>query len=201
MSPTALGQRAMRGVLERELACQVVVTSDFAATGVWAALRSRPDVTVVDCDAPTPEALDAVQMVPRVRAPARILLVTALTDENVLMGWRACALDGAVLKEGDLEELATGLDHVLAQKRYFSEPLRRALLRSSPNDGRRDLSPREAELLPLLASGMKLQDAASRMQISYKTADSYRTSLLRKLGLRDRVELVRYAIREKIITP
>ena len=63
------------------------------------------------------------------------------------------------------------------------------------------LSQREVELLPLLARGLKLRDAAHKMMVSYKTADSYRTSLLRKLGIRDRVELARYAIRERIIDP
>lgn len=61
------------------------------------------------------------------------------------------------------------------------------------------LSRRETELLPLLARGLSLRDAAARMAVSYKTADSYRTSLLRKLGVKDRVELARYAIRERII--
>ena len=59
----------------------------------------------------------------------------------------------------------------------------------------------ETELLPLLAQGLTLREAAARMAIGYKTADSYRTSLLRKLGVRDRVELARYAIRERIIEP
>ena len=67
-------------------------------------------------------------------------------------------------------------------------------------DARR-LSRREAELLPLLAGGLTLRDAAFQMAVSYKTADSYRTSLLRKLGVHDRVELARYAIRERIIQP
>jgi len=63
------------------------------------------------------------------------------------------------------------------------------------------LSQREIELLPLLARGMTLREAASKMAVSYKTADSYRTSLLRKLGVRGRVELARLAIRERIIEP
>ena len=63
------------------------------------------------------------------------------------------------------------------------------------------LSRRETELLPLLARGLTLRDAAATMSISYKTADSYRSSLLRKLNIRDRVELARYAIRQRIIEP
>lgn len=63
----------------------------------------------------------------------------------------------------------------------------------------RGLSRRELELLPLLADGMTLQAAAERLGITYKTADSYRSNMLRKLGLRDRIQLARFAIREGVI--
>lgn len=61
------------------------------------------------------------------------------------------------------------------------------------------LSPREMELLPLLAAGQTLQAAARKLGITYKTADSYRSNLLRKLGIRDRIQLARFAIRAGII--
>lgn len=61
------------------------------------------------------------------------------------------------------------------------------------------LSPREMELLPLLAAGLTLHAAAKKLGITYKTADSYRSNLLRKLGIRDRIQLARFAIREGII--
>jgi DNA-binding NarL/FixJ family response regulator len=179
----------------------VCVESGFEATGVWAALRARPTVCVVDADAPDPRALDAVQMVPRLAPTVKVLVLTSVTDAAALSAWRTCILDGLVVKSGGVAELGVALDAVLSGRRHFSAPAQRALFSSDANGGRPTLSRREAELLPLLARGLKLQDAAKQMQISYKTADSYRTSLLRKLGLRDRVELARYAIRERIISP
>lgn len=60
-------------------------------------------------------------------------------------------------------------------------------------------TPRELELLPLLASGLTLREAAERMCVSYKTADGHRTSLFRKCGVQNCVQLARYAIRNKLI--
>jgi two-component system response regulator NreC len=93
------------------------------------------------------------------------------------------------------------IDLTLMGRRYLPEEIRKARQQLAARDGRSGLSRRETELLPLLAGGLKLQEAASRMNVSYKTADSYRTSLLKKLGLRSRVDLTRYAIRERIIVP
>ncbi len=63
------------------------------------------------------------------------------------------------------------------------------------------LTPRERELLSLLAQGLSLKAAGRMMNVSYKTADKHKVSLMRKLDIHDRVELARFAIREKIIVP
>jgi DNA-binding NarL/FixJ family response regulator len=63
------------------------------------------------------------------------------------------------------------------------------------------LSRRERELLALLGKGATLKEAAAQMQVSYKTADNQKTSLMRKLGIHDRVELARFAIREGLVSP
>jgi DNA-binding NarL/FixJ family response regulator len=85
---------------------------------------------------------------------------------------------------------------------YFPAGIREAFRAGREHKiGEARLSKRESELLPLLARGLTLREAAERMTVSYKTADSYRTNLLRKLRVRDRVELARYAIRQGIIEP
>lgn len=200
MGATTLGRLALRHLLVQEAGCQVVAVSGFEATGVWLALREKVHLVVVDCDVPDATLVDAVQMVPRLQPRARILVLTGSTDEGALLPWRGVTLDGIVSKNAGVDELRQAIDLLVGGKRHFADPVRKVLQRRSRHD-RAPLSPRETELLPLLATGMKLQDAAGKMQISYKTADCYRTSLLRKLGLRDRVELARYAIRERIVNP
>ncbi|MBN2445751.1 MAG: response regulator transcription factor [Phycisphaerae bacterium] len=181
--------------------CRVVAQCTFEATTVWTALRERPDLVIVICNEPTPDALDAVQMIPRLQPRTRILILTDRDDEARLTPWRSCSFDAIVAEHGGPPELGVALDMVLSGKRYISESIRKVLFNGGDRPQKPVLSQREAELLPLLASGMALREAAEKMAVAYKTADCYRTSLFRKLGLHDRVDLARYAIRENIIRP
>lgn len=163
-------------------------------------MRKPPRLTLVCADEPSREVCDAIRMVAHLNSPTAILVFSAVVDPPLLSGWRGCPLRGYVVKDDSLDDLAQGIQALLAGGTFFSAGARAALVET---DGatRNRLSRRESELLPLLARGCSLRDAAERMAISYKTADSYRTSLLRKLGLRDRVQLTRFAIREKIVDP
>ena len=202
MGPSLLGRAALRSLLEQQLGVMVALDTGFVATEVWSALRTNFSVAVVDCDAPEQEQLSVVEMIPRLKPRAKVLLLTGTLDPSAFANWRGGFLDAAVSKHAGLPDLETALRWLSEGKRYFSADLQAAFsTQSAASAPLAKLSRREAELLPLLARGLRLQDAATEMQISYKTADSYRTSLLRKLGCRDRVELARFAIREKIIAP
>lgn len=199
---SALDRLAYRRLLSSELDRDVRVDSDFTPTSVWLAMRTRPDVVLADADTPQSEVLDAVHLITRLRPEIRILVLSAAVEPAQVEPWCRFPLSGYVVKDGGIEELRAALAAVLNGEQYFSEGIRSALDRGAvrPN-GVTKLSRREAELLPLLARGHTLRQAASQLSVSYKTADSYRTSLLRKLGLHDRVELARYAIRQRIIEP
>jgi two-component system nitrate/nitrite response regulator NarL len=202
LGPSALDRAALRLLLSERMGVLTGVESGFAPTAVWTAVRSGPDLVIVDADAPQTEVVDAMQMIVRLRPRIRTLLLSAAVEPAVVESWAVCTLQGYVVKDGGVEELRAALAALRDGREYFSEGIRLALARGATRrNGAARLSRREAELLPLLARGMTLRDAAARMTISYKTADSYRTSLLRKLGVRDRVELARYAIRQHIIEP
>jgi DNA-binding NarL/FixJ family response regulator len=202
MGQSVLDRLAYKQLLAHELQREVAVDSDFRPTSVWAAMRSKPNLVLVDSDAPHPDVVDAVQMVSRLCPDIAIIVVSAAVEPTQVESWSHCPLHGYVVKDGGLEELRAAINAVLASREYFSAGIREALVRAARHTHSPPrLSRRESELLPLLARGLSLREAARQMTISYKTADSYRTTLLRKLGLRDRVELARYAIRARIIDP
>jgi len=197
-----LDRLAYRRLLADELGLTVCVDSDFRPTAVWAALRSQPQLALVDADVPRPEVTDALRMINRLRPETQILLLSAAVEPAQVEPWARCKLNGYVVKDGGLDELRNAIDTLKAGREYYSPGIREALTRNSQRAGGTvKLTAREAELLPLLARGMTLREAAKQMTISYKTADSYRSALLRKLGIHDRVELARYAIRARIIDP
>lgn len=202
MGTAELDRRAYRLLLQRELDLNITAESGFEPVAVWAAMRAKPDIALVTTDRATPEVQAAVQMIPRLRKLTRVLVTGASVDETVLRDWGRCPISGYVVKDGGCAELRSAIDAVIAGRDYYSAGVREAIHKGRHTDGGlAKLSRREVELLPLLAQGLRLREAASKMSLSYKTADSYRTSLLRKLGVRDRVELARYAIRERIIDP
>lgn len=199
---TALHRHGLRLILEHELGRVVAVESDYAPTNVWTAMRCAPHLAIADADAATPVVRDALQMIPRLSTQTRLLVLSVAMDLTAIQPWSQIRLDGYVLKNGGVAELSAAVDALLAGRTYYSAGIEQALMsHQRPPAGALRLTRRESELLPLLARGLSLRQAAEQMAVSYKTADSHRTSLLRKLGVRDRVELARYAIREHIVEP
>ncbi len=197
-----LDRCAYHKLLVSELGLNIAVQSGFRPVDIWSAMRSEPDLALVVADRPNSDIYAAVQMIPRLCKDTRVLVVSASMDDLALRDWGRCGITGYVVKDGGLDELRTAIEAVRHKRAYFSPGVREAIEKGREStDGLARLSRREIELLPLLASGLTLREAAERMTVSYKTADSYRTSLLRKLGVRDRVELARYAIRQRIIDP
>lgn len=197
---SALDRLAYRLLVAEQLGYTVAAESDFTPAAVWIALRSKPQIVLLNADMACTEATDAARMITRLLPTARIVVVGASVDPMHIQAWSRCTIHGYVVKDGGVAELKAALQAATQKRPYYSEGVR-DIVRSAARNGAPKLSRREAQLLPLLARGLSLRDAALKMTVSYKTADSYRTNLLRKLGLHDRVELARYAIRERIIEP
>lgn len=199
LASTRLDRLALSGLVRNELRMRVSSQCAFIAVDIWSAMREEPDLALVNADQASLEVRDCLQMISRLRAETRILVLSGVIEVNCLRTWADCPLNGYVFKDGGLDELKTAIESLRRGEKYYSPGTEGALNRQSPDPNRPHLSPREMQLLPLLAQGMKLREAATKMTVSYKTADAYRTSLLKKLGMHDRVELVRYAIREGIV--
>ncbi len=202
LADETLDRQAYRLWLEQQLHWPVHRESDLAPTRIWAALRQRPPVALLLSVRPAPRARDALEMIHRVSPATRVLVVCEAADTAALEGWGRCPLHGLIARHSPPRTLAEALDRLESDDDYFPPRIARALEAARRRcEVLPKLSRRERELLPLLASGLTLREAAERMTVSYKTADSYRTSLLRKVGVRDRVALTRWAIRERIIDP
>ncbi len=199
LGTSLLDRRAWRCLL-RELGRPAELEASLDAKSVWAALRCRPDLMVVDADDMNGKGIDCVQMILRLTSEVRVLVLSRGCDAAAVHAWSECDIDGYVVKDDGPQVLQSAVDAVRRGRRFFSDSVRGLLTgarRAARN--RPSLTPRESELLPLLARGMKLRDAAAEMSVTYKTADSHRTRLMRKLGVSSRVELARYAIRHNII--
>ena len=194
---------AYRALLIHELGQSVCGECDFAFDDILEAIGQQPDIFLFLADYPTPIVRIILSMVRESRKSNSLVVVLADTSDGVLKQWVRCPIDGLVTRASDNHEFRAALRAIETRQRpYYSDCVKTIIKTANcSNNGEKELSSREAELLPLLARGLSLREAAQMMSISYKTADYHRGNLFKKLGLRNRVALSLYATREGIISP
>jgi two-component system, NarL family, response regulator NreC len=169
--------------------------------------RLRPDLLVVDLMMPGLGGLDVLVQV-RQRVPqTRAIVLSMHADESYVLAALRNGAVGYVLKNAGVEDLLRAIRAVLGGQIYLSAPLsERAMVsyveraRESAGDAYDALTPREREVLHLVAEGRTSAEIAQRLSISPRTAEIHRTNLMRKLDLHSQTELVRYALRRGIIS-
>jgi DNA-binding NarL/FixJ family response regulator len=177
-------------------------------TALEAVARLQPDILLVDLTMPRMTGMDVVREV-RERFPrVRVIIVSMHSaEEYVVSALRSGAL-GYVLKDAGADVLAQAIRTVCAGRRYLCAPLsERAIdvyLHSSdvaPLDLFDALSPREREILLLVAEGSTSAEIAEKLFLSARTVETHRAALMRKMGFRTNTDLLRYALRRGLLPP
>jgi DNA-binding NarL/FixJ family response regulator len=187
----------MRDLIARELTrgnkpYDVVAAVGTAAEAVSMCRRLRPDLLVLDIKLPDQTGVAAVPDIRRASPATRILLCTAFPTEDWISEADRCGADGFVEKTNTWDDFLFAVDRVSRGQRYFCSggtPRRE-------NTGKPDieLTPREREILKLIAEGMTTKEIAARLFISIPTVETHRANLMSKTGARNVAGLVRYAI-------
>ena len=202
VAASLLDRQAFALLVERTLGCRVLTQGGYQTQDVWAVLRHDPDVVVVFEAASCAAAERVVHLMVSARADARVLLVGHKVTSRRHSARIYEIVRGYIPRSSAPDQLTDAIQHVLAGECHFrvadTEPLP---LCSSDRERLDALTPRERELMILMAQGFTLRAAARVMGVRYKTADSNRTNVLRKLGLRDRVDVARFAIRCGLLEP
>jgi DNA-binding NarL/FixJ family response regulator len=197
------------GMLSREHDIHVLGAAENADEAIRKVLVLKPEIVLMDIDMPGISCFDAIQII-RSRIPlTKFILVTAYANDEYLDQALRVKVNGFVLKGEGLDVLADAIRHVANGQMHFSPDIvnrlvvngDKVVLENPPKSRLSTVSPRERELLRLLAKGLSLKEAAAVLGISYKTADKQKASLMTKLDIHDRVQLARYAIREGLIEP
>ena len=198
-------RQSLVSVLTASGACEVVGEAANGLEAVEQALRLRPDVAIVDISMP---GLSGIEVVRRLHAelPATRTLVLTMheEDEYVLHVVRAGA-SGYLLKDSAVSELIEAVKQVNAGRRHFGPNAARVLAEAvlqpnaDPGDPYGRLTSREREIFHLVVEGATSKEVARRLDISVKTAENHRASILDKLGQKNPAELVRYAVRKGLL--
>ncbi len=197
----ALTLTGMRAVLEPHY--EIVGTVMDGHALVDAALRLQPQVIVMDIAMPLLNGIDAAVQIKKHLPAAKLLFVTMHDSPAYLVSALQAGASGYVLKSAASEELLEAIDSALNGRIYVSSRLSKASLEQFRDSSRAatalHLSPREREVLQLIAEGRTEKEIAFLLKISIKTVGFHRENLKRKLGLRTTAELTRYAIEQGLI--
>ena len=199
-------RQGLVGILKASDEMEVVAEAAEGSEAVEQALKTRPDVVVLDISMPRMNGLEAARRGQRLVDAARILVLTMHDDEEYVLQMVRAGASGYLLKEGAASELLAGIRALKGGKAYFGPHATRALAEAFQRDAARPEDPygtltdREREVFQLVVEGKTNAQVADVLCISAKTVDNHRTRLMEKLGVHSTGELVRYAARHKLLS-
>jgi DNA-binding NarL/FixJ family response regulator len=194
----------LRLLLEQQSDIEVIGDAADGAEARDMAIRQRPDLAILDVKMPKLTGLQATREI-RAQAPeVSVLILSMYDDERYLFEALKAGASGYVLKAQADVELLKAVRAVERGEPFLTPEAQRALIKDvlGESAGRTDeLTPREQEVVKLVAEAHTNKEIAAILHLSEKTVENHRSNAMRKLGMRDRVELVRYAIRRGLIEP
>lgn len=187
----------------------VVVAADVATTddAIDACIRHQPSVVVLDIDIPGVDAFEAARII-RSRCPrTNVLFLSAFAQDRYIEAALAVGALGYITKGEMPERAIEAILTVAVGKVYFSKEVQQRIvicedgprLKAEATTRASTLTPREIEVLRYIAKGMSKKDVARVMHLSVKTVENHTANIMRRLDIHDRVELARFAIRERIV--
>jgi DNA-binding NarL/FixJ family response regulator len=203
-----LVRRGVRLILDSEPDLTVVAEAGDGTEAIEAARTHHPDLAVLDIAMPRLTGLQAARELSRTQPDLRILILTMYDNEQYFFEALAAGASGYVLKSVADRDLVEACRATMRDEPFLYPGAVNALIRNYLDRVRegqslpaRAITDREEEILKLVAEGHTSQEIADILVISPKTVERHRANLLQKLGLKDRLELTRYAIRVGLIEP
>ena len=207
----ALVRVGLRKILEAEPETTVVGEAGDGEDAVTEARRLRPDVVLMDIRMPVLDGIEATRRIVRERAATRVLMLTTFGLDNYVYDALRAGASGFMLKDAPPEEIAAAVRIVASGEALLAPAITRAVIEefakqspappSTPPRAVEELTPREREVLDLLARGLSNPEICERLVISEATAKTHVAHILQKLDLRDRVQAVIYAYETGLVAP
>ena len=192
----------VRMLLDQQEGMQVVAEAEDGVAAVEAALKHRPDAIVLDVSMPRMTGIQATHEIKQHLPDVAVVLLSMHDDQRYFYEALKAGAAGYVLKRSADTQLVDALRSALRGEPFISPVAEEGIIRSWLEEGgpqESELTPRELEVVKLIAEAHTNKQIAQILHVSEKTVESHRGNVLAKLGMRDRVELVRYAIRRGLI--
>jgi two-component system response regulator NreC len=196
-------RQGLRALLEREK-FEVIAEASDGLEAIAMADRLQPQIVVIDLAMPALNGIDAVREIVK-RAPrTKAILLTMYTEEHHVLEALRAGVKGCVSKSQAAEHLLQAIKDVSAGGVYLSPHVSGAVVQAYLAKSElpyEPLTPRERQVLQLIAEGKTTKETAAVLDVSVKTAETHRTNLMEKLDIHSTAGLVRYAIRRGLLQP
>ncbi len=199
-------RQGLRNLVTSEANFQVVGEAGDGLEAIQKIEQTRPDILIIDMMMPNLNGLEVLLHVKKLSPKTRTIVFSMQSAEPYVVEALRAGADGYILKETGPGELIAAIHSVLQGDRYLSERLSELLetngsrVEDAPLDLYQSLTAREREILQMAAEGRSSIEIGEKLSISPRTAEIHRSRCLKKLGLRNRAELVRYAIKRGILS-
>ncbi len=199
-------REGIRALLDDQADIEVIGEAEDGQSTVKMVAKLKPDVVIMDIAMPLLNGLEATRQIQRDYPQVKVLILTMHENEEYIRQVLAAGALGYILKDAAARDLLGAIRAVHQGEAVLSPAITRLVIEDylrwgdiRPADTSNGLTPREREVLQLIAEGYTNKEIAEILSLSVKTIQSHRTNLMSKLDLHDRGELIKYAIQKKII--
>jgi DNA-binding NarL/FixJ family response regulator len=201
-------RKGLRAVLEAQPDCEVVGEAGDGRQAVALAKELGPDIVILDISMPLLNGLEATRQILKIRPQTKVLILTVHESDPLIRDVLDAGARGYILKTDAGRDLVAAVESLRRNKTFFTSRVAQMILdgflKGDSHDAQSDrgrirLTPRQREIVQLLAEGKSSKEVAVALDLSVKTAETHRANIMRKLDCHSVSEVVRYAIRNKII--
>jgi DNA-binding NarL/FixJ family response regulator len=198
-------RRGLRSLLEERADFKICAETGNGRDAVELVLRHKPDIAVLDITLPLLDGISATRRIRKLAPATEVLIFTVHDGKDAIREAIGAGATGYVLKSESDDQIVKAVESLAQHHAFFSSGISDALLVPSVEAGHDspavNLTSREREVVQLVAEGNSNKMVAKALDISVKTVETHRAAAMHKLGIHSTAELVRYAIRKKLVEP
>ena len=195
----------LKAMLRHESSMEIVGEARNGREAVKLVKELKPDVMLMDVSMPDMDGSEATRRVKAFDPSVKVLMLTMHEEEELVARCLEAGASGYIIKDAPASQLLYAIETVQKGEKYLSPGVLSKVVSgyvkntNRPQTSYDRLTDREREILKLLAEGLSVKEIATRLDLSVKTVDAHKYNLMKKIDVHDRVELLKYAIQNKLI--